>query len=382
MACPVEAWLRTFARPGRGARCAPWLPLLLLVTLAQASLAEDAPALVAPAAIPMRPGLVVATAVVGDSRLGDYEFTQVLALLDDESLWIRSLAYVKGYSGQETQLDITRQVLLADIATARRQILGFATEDPQVIPGSTALGPSLAMLRELVATGETSGMIRNYADRRDNYGPLRRVEPSDLLFPVLLNGVPVQLPAIHVVGQIGVPGSLRYWDFLLLDHPVQPLTLKVSYGPDKGAPDDPAEWTRQVVRIDYLDQQSTGALEAALETDCRVTLPGVYFAFDSDKVSPASAPALQAVVTVLTPHPDWRLVIEGHTDSVGGAAYNLDLSQRRAAAVRLALVEGYGIDGARLATAGFGLTQPVASNETAEGRARNRRVELARPCDG
>lgn len=382
MACPVEAWLRTFARPGRGPRRALLLPLLLLVTLAQASLAEDAPALVAPAAIPMQPGLVVATAVVGDSRLGDYEFTQVLALLDDESLWIRSLAYVKGYSGQETQLDITRQVLLADIATARRQILGFATEDPQVIPGSTALGPSLAMLRELVATGETSGMIRNYADRRDNYGPLRRVEPSDLLFPVLLNGVPVELPAIHVVGQIGVPGSLRYWDFLLLDHPVQPLTLKVSYGPDKGAPGDPAEWTRQVVRIDYLDQQSTGALEAGLEADCRVTLPGVYFAFDSDKVSPASAPALQAVVTVLALHPDWRLVIEGHTDSVGGAAYNLDLSQRRAAAVRLALVEGYGIDGERLATAGFGLTQPVASNETAEGRARNRRVELARPCDG
>lgn len=382
MACPVEAWLRTFARPGRGPRRALLLPLLLLVTLAQASLAEDAPALVAPAAIPMQPGLVVATAVVGDSRLGDYEFTQVLALLDGESLWIRSLAFVKDYSGQETQFDITRQVLLADLATARRQILGFATEDPQVIPGSTALGPSLAMLRELVATGETSGMIRNYADRRDNYGPLRRVEPSDLLFPVLLNGVPVQLPAIHVVGQIGVPGSLRYWDFLLLDHPVQPLTLKVSYGPDKGAPGDPAEWTRQVVRIDYLDQQSTGALEAGLEADCRVTLPGVYFAFDSDKVSPASAPALQAVVTVLALHPDWRLVIEGHTDSVGGAAYNLDLSQRRAAAVRLALVEGYGIDGDRLATAGFGLTQPVASNETAEGRARNRRVELARPCDG
>ena len=79
-------------------------------------------------------------------------------------------------------------------------------------------------------------------------------------------------------------------------------------------------------------------------------------------------------------HPDWTLTIEGHTDSIGGAEYNKDLSDRRAAAVKAELTAKYGVPAARLATKGYGLSRPVDKNSTIEGRARNRRVELTRVC--
>jgi OOP family OmpA-OmpF porin len=81
---------------------------------------------------------------------------------------------------------------------------------------------------------------------------------------------------------------------------------------------------------------------------------------------------------VLAEHPDWKLSVEGHTDNIGGDAFNLDLSNRRAAAVKQALVARYHIAPDRLSPAGFGATRPMESNDTMEGRARNRRVELVR----
>jgi OOP family OmpA-OmpF porin len=87
---------------------------------------------------------------------------------------------------------------------------------------------------------------------------------------------------------------------------------------------------------------------------------------------------LKEISQVLGEHPDWKLSVEGHTDNIGGDAFNLDLSQRRAVAVKQALVTRYHILQDRLSPAGFGATRPVESNDTMEGRARNRRVELVR----
>ena len=82
---------------------------------------------------------------------------------------------------------------------------------------------------------------------------------------------------------------------------------------------------------------------------------------------------------MLGDHPDWKLLVDGHTDAIGGADSNLDLSRRRAAAVKAALVGRYGVAAGRLATDGFGQSRPKADNDTAFGRALNRRVELRRP---
>ena len=81
---------------------------------------------------------------------------------------------------------------------------------------------------------------------------------------------------------------------------------------------------------------------------------------------------------MLRDNPEWSLTVNGHTDNIGGDVYNLDLSKRRAAAVKQALITQYRITPERLSTDGFGASRPVDTNDTLAGRARNRRVELTR----
>lgn len=107
-----------------------------------------------------------------------------------------------------------------------------------------------------------------------------------------------------------------------------------------------------------------------------VTLPeSILFATDSTAVSPASQASLRTVAASLNRYPNTRINVIGHTDNVGEAAYNQDLSQRRAQAVASVLVSA-GVSPARIAAIGRGEDQPVASNQTAQGRAQNRRVEI------
>jgi outer membrane protein OmpA-like peptidoglycan-associated protein len=115
-----------------------------------------------------------------------------------------------------------------------------------------------------------------------------------------------------------------------------------------------------------------------LARDGRVATQGILFASNSERIRPESTPTLDEIATMLTQHADLRIAIEGHTDSDGEAAFNLDLSQRRAAAVRAYLVNDRGIDGTRLESAGFGESKPAAVNTTPEGKQQNRRVELVR----
>jgi OOP family OmpA-OmpF porin len=101
--------------------------------------------------------------------------------------------------------------------------------------------------------------------------------------------------------------------------------------------------------------------------------------FDTGKstIKEESQPIIAQMVELLKTNADLKVEIEGHTDNVGEAKANLKLSQERAAAVKQALVSR-GIDAARMSTAGFGDTKPVADNKSDEGRAKNRRVELVR----
>lgn len=116
----------------------------------------------------------------------------------------------------------------------------------------------------------------------------------------------------------------------------------------------------------------------AIAATGRVATQGIYFDSGSDRVRPESSPTLKEIAQMLTEHPDLKLTIEGHTDNVGSAQTNHDLSHKRAAAVKQALVSTYNIDAARLTSTGFGDTKPVAKNDTPEGRQQNRRVELVK----
>lgn len=117
-------------------------------------------------------------------------------------------------------------------------------------------------------------------------------------------------------------------------------------------------------------------LAQALKKDCRVTLLGVLFDFDKATLKPESDAVLARAREAITAHAGPALEVQGHTDAVGSDAYNQTLSQARAQAV-MAWLTARGVPAAQLSARGYGKTQPVADNDTDDGRARNRRVDLA-----
>lgn len=118
------------------------------------------------------------------------------------------------------------------------------------------------------------------------------------------------------------------------------------------------------------------ALKAALDKDGRIALY-VNFDFDKATLKPDAKPVIDQVVALLKNDPALKLEVDGYTDNVGEHAYNVKLSQDRAAAV-VAALKAAGVGAARLSSNGFGPDKPIADDATAEGRAKNRRVELVK----
>ena len=120
------------------------------------------------------------------------------------------------------------------------------------------------------------------------------------------------------------------------------------------------------------------AMRTAIAETGKVALYGIYFDTDSAMVKPESQPTLQEIVTLLDDSPELRIIVVGHTDSSGGFEYNMSLSDRRADAVAASLINEHGVAAERLTSAGVGYLAPAATNETEDGRALNRRVELVK----
>ena len=126
----------------------------------------------------------------------------------------------------------------------------------------------------------------------------------------------------------------------------------------------------------HRHQEGTADLERAIQQTGSATVYGIHFDTDSAKLRPDSMPALNAVLGLLNNHPGSRWIIAGHTDNQGSATHNQALSENRSGSV-IAWLKGHGVAGDRLVAQGFGATRPVADNATANGRALNRRVEVA-----
>ncbi|MDM3871030.1 OmpA family protein [Porticoccus sp. W117] len=114
--------------------------------------------------------------------------------------------------------------------------------------------------------------------------------------------------------------------------------------------------------------------EAEPETRTITVRLNVEFEFNSDVVRGIYGDELEAIANAMKVQEDIELVLEGHTDSRGADDYNQDLSERRAKAVKATLADTYGISADRISAVGYGESRPVASNDTDEGRQRNRRV--------
>jgi outer membrane protein OmpA-like peptidoglycan-associated protein len=106
-----------------------------------------------------------------------------------------------------------------------------------------------------------------------------------------------------------------------------------------------------------------------------VRINNLFFNFDDTRILPESIPELQRLEKLLKDHENFRIEISGHTCNKGPAEYNLDLSKRRAKAVKQYLIKN-GIDAGRIRVKGYGQTKPIETNNTPEGRSENRRVEF------
>ena len=122
--------------------------------------------------------------------------------------------------------------------------------------------------------------------------------------------------------------------------------------------------------------QGTGVSVTRVGDQVVLNMPSdITFGVDQDAIKPSFRQTLNSVAIVLNRYQQTVVDVFGHTDSTGGDAHNMDLSQRRALSVANYLNQ-QGVDSRRFAVTGFGSTRPIASNSTAEGRALNRRVEI------
>ncbi len=184
-----------------------------------------------------------------------------------------------------------------------------------------------------------------------------------------MNGKSENLPAIHAKVELStLSGTTRFQtETWVLDDAADPIVLNFT--------DPSGKWHITYVKISFPVKKE---VEQQLAQTGRAEIYGIYFDFNSATPRPESAPVLKEIAQALKDNPGWKLEIDGHTDNVGGDAYNLTLSQRRAEGIKQALITHYGIATDRLRPKGYGASRPKATNDTVEGRALNRRVELVR----
>ena len=323
--------------------------------------------------IPLVRGLTTTSAV--SEAAGDYETLATIGDITATHYKLTLSGEAPDDSGEVREMHVSRNVRLEDARSSRVLRRYFDESDPEEFPGTTPQF-SAVMIDELRSTGKTTMTYQDVAPsffapvvKRTLRGSLVRVGPGAVTMPILVNGKVTPLRAWHVAGHLTAGADGDDFDFWVLDDPDNPLRLQ-SKGPG---------FTSSVLKIDFpVSTPSGSSIEQSLAQQKQAVVYGIYFKFARADIRPESQRILGQIAAILKKNSAWHLRIVGHTDNVGGNASNLDLSRRRAVAVEAALVERYGIDAARLSSTGFGASQPQEKNDSPEGRARNRRVELIR----
>ncbi|MDB4881319.1 MAG: OmpA/MotB protein [Gemmatimonadetes bacterium] len=265
----------------------------------------------------------------------------------------------------------TRRLCRTDLTDSYIYLTSSHAKYPETFRGALKFSMSSASFATLKRDGKVRHRYLDIASRTDSLLVLDRdvdgvLETQDKgTFKLVVNDTAVDVPVIEAMHQNGRKGELIR--VKVLDDARFPLMLDY-YHPA-------SHFFITYTKVTYPTEHE---IEKQLAKDKHVDVYGIYFDFASDSLRPESAPILHEIATALAGHPEWKVTITGHTDSIGGSASNLDLSRRRSARVRRALVEQYRTDSLRISTSGSGDSQPKDVNTTPEGRARNRRVELVR----
>jgi outer membrane protein OmpA-like peptidoglycan-associated protein len=333
----------------------------------------------------------------------DWEFNSTIdSVSPDETVFTEEMQYL-GTDGKVVAVPYHRHVSRREMSGARAIDHGTTCNAADTVDsryrGSTLRMASQRLLRQLKAGGPVEVSSWYHVECSHGLsisGALQRVEPNPVAISILLGDRRFQLQTIHARGDFHSFDFTIDMDYWFVDDSIRPWMVRSegrsgdkTYLQQLGRIYDPVEAARRMAAAlsgepPPADGKGAGTAVpkggAGSEGMCRAPVYGIYFEFASAQLKRASQPTFRQIADVMQQHPDWVLTIEGHTDSIGGAEKNLDLSNRRAAAVRTELVQHYGVAPARLAIKGYGLTHPVETNATLEGRARNRRVELARKC--
>jgi outer membrane protein OmpA-like peptidoglycan-associated protein len=329
--------------------------------------------------IPMRAGLTIVTA--GESSDGDLESIKRISSID-----AHGLNFSFDSKTQYSTVDTTRMTRANDLDHANAFFQDFCSGSPYPDPpksetpvqGDHPGTTTLEISRDLFAALQSQGSAKMtfymsaMCMAMSASAQVHKVGQGGV--PIILNDQPAVVTSIHIQSGepdcVQIPAAIRFncYDMWVLDDPNDPLVLRFVLEDEE----------MQVIKIYQPGPQAMSALASTLEAKKTADVYGIYFDFNQASIRPQSQPTLAAIAQLLSQHPQWKLEIDGHTDSIGTAAYNLALSRRRAASVKAALVATYHISPSRLNTGGFGATRPKATNATLEGRALNRRVELTR----
>ncbi|AVP99246.1 hypothetical protein C7S18_19675 [Ahniella affigens] len=343
-----------------------------------------------PPKIPLVPGLTITTAIAEPD--GDYESRKLLESIDASGWRLRYAADVRGADGKPESITSERLVHTEDLQSARTYRNYFESDVEEDYPGTTALGASASVLKGLRDSGvapfavvaEDAFLKRASANLpgenhsilalasaltasagRSFKGELKRRNVGTM--PVLVNDQLQHLPVLVASGLFTAKnGDTMQAELSFLDDDQNPLALQWRIG----------DTQLRVVRIEYPLAKSP--LAEMLQTNKRVTLPGLYFDFGSATLRPESQAALPSIAEAIRAA-STELILEGHTDNIGTAERNQALSLARAQSVWSALRALDPTLGPVPKIIGFGASRPRASNDTLEGRAQNRRVELAIP---
>jgi hypothetical protein len=338
--------------------------------------------------IPMREGLIV-TGTWG-RELGDVDESMKTSELKPESMTLSNsgLTFTNSEDAKGTLGHWDSTICAADLKSSHGYMTGYYDQYPETLAGATREMLSAHAFQQLKQTGKLSlrylvliktpdgeGFYKHWQN-----GELERAEPNDIPYSVIVNDSITTLPAIHARGMLIPEGKAanndsKYaldrhtmLDLKVFDDPLNPLVLLFKFEGDA--------FRIEVTKIEFPNQAKK--IEQELAKNKKAVVYGIYFDFNSDKIKPESKQVLTEIADALKDNTDWKLTVDGHTDNIGGDAYNLDLSKRRSAAVKQALVTQYHVRPDRLSSTGSGVAGAIDTNDTIIGRSHNRRVELTR----